>query len=230
MVGCIGGRPHSVGIAGRDGGQRIAPTPGASAGRRRGIPAGSSVTVAGTEVSFGIPARPACLNRPGGQPVVFRCRIDRVDRSADGSRVAVTDYKTGKAATRRRSGNDVVAGARRCSWRSTARQPVPTTQMPRSLRAIGMSPTAKAATSGASSRSTTQLGPACARSSLPCPTASSKACFLVVPGEDDGQVSFQNCRRCAFDAVCPADRDEVFARKHGDPVMAGWHQLGASES
>ena len=51
----------------------------------------------GLEVPFGLDGAPEVrVSLPDSRPVTFRGRIDRVDRSPDGERVVVYDYKTGR--------------------------------------------------------------------------------------------------------------------------------------
>jgi hypothetical protein len=41
--------------------------------------------------------------------------------------------------------------------------------------------------------------------------------------------TFDNCRYCPFDILCPTDRGEAFARKHDDPQLAARHGLAVTQ-
>ena len=51
------------------------------------------------ELSFGTQQAPVTLRLGNGRSLQFRGRIDRVDRCADGRRLRIIDYKTGKGST-----------------------------------------------------------------------------------------------------------------------------------
>jgi RecB family exonuclease len=53
------------------------------------------------ELTFGADKAPVQVQLADGRAMQFRGRIDRVDRSADGRRLRIVDYKTGKGATER---------------------------------------------------------------------------------------------------------------------------------
>jgi RecB family exonuclease len=59
------------------------------------------------ELTFGAGAAPVTVQLGDGRAMQFRGRIDRVDRSADGRRLRVLDYKTGKGSAEK---DQVVAG------------------------------------------------------------------------------------------------------------------------
>lgn len=49
--------------------------------------------------------------------------------------------------------------------------------------------------------------------------------FPQVPGEADRVTTFKNCRRCDFDRVCPAGRDDHWREKQGAPGYQLFLQL-----
>ena len=164
------------------------------------------------EVDFG-PGREwgdVVLETPVGRRVGFRGRIDRVDVSEDGSRVAVVDYKTGK----QKRVSEAVAGG----------DPTRLLQLP----VYALAARAKWTDRSVDVESAYWLVERDDDQALVANPVSDEQFSAVVdavvggieagvfpttPGEDRGH-EWANCRYCPYDRVCPADRGHTLRRKH----------------
>jgi RecB family exonuclease len=189
----------------------------------------SKLSPVAAEVTFGDDSdlAAAVVERPGGGRVRFRGKIDRVDASADGSSLRVTDYKTGKSEYYRRDlvppqnatapFDPTAAGAR--------------LQLP--IYAIAAAPlAAHGASITAEYWFVTDAAKGYVRVPVPLDDATAArvtevvdtiasgveaGAFPALPG-DTVLDSWQHCRRCPYDRVCPADRGEAADRKTEHPA------------
>lgn len=49
--------------------------------------------------------------------------------------------------------------------------------------------------------------------------------FPAVPGSDDAAAGFNNCRWCDYDRICSRRRDDEFAAKQADPLLSPWSRV-----
>ena len=186
------------------------------------------------EFGFGDPAAPAVtVVTDRGEPVLFRGKIDRVDRSADGKRIIVFDYKTGGSSSYRDLKKDLVI-------RGTA------LQLPLYARAAsGLStadsdaPVVQAAYWFVFEKGGTSIQP-----DLENQPDSAERFDEVVsviaggikdgvfppaprghPGWRDGRTTLDNCRWCPYDAVCPTDRMATWDLKRQAPGVQAYREL-----
>jgi hypothetical protein len=182
----------------------------------------------GVEVAFGFgDSPPVSVPLGDGRQVAFRGRIDRVDRSPDGARTVVFDYKTG--------------------WRRDipADDPIDAgknLQLPVYAHAAeALEPTAHASAfywytkeSGLDALDGHDLDDCRERFTEVVTTivdGIDVGCFPAFPGEPAWQVSerrdsFHNCKFCPYDRLCPADRFSAWERTIEDDAVAPFLALG----
>ena len=186
-------------------------------------------TPQGREVDFGWSgAEPLVVTLPDGRTVAFRGRVDRVDRAPDGSRTVVLDYKTGNPA-REDPRAELRAGRR--------------LQLPVYGLAMGdAAPDVHAyywylAKRGAAGLSGYALDDE-ARGEFHAVLTTivdgvEGGVFPAYPGDvtgdRTGRETWDNCRYCAFDRLCPTARDDLWERKRDDPVVVGFRGLAEPE-
>jgi hypothetical protein len=163
-----------------------------------------------------------------GRVVNFHGAIDRVERSADGRRVAVIDYKSGSADPYRLLDIDPVDRGMRL-------------QLPIYAEAVRQKyPAAEEVTARywfVTRRSGFQVrprGPVDARERMLGAVATivagiERGVFVARPGPRT-DAGYENCRFCDFDRVCPTARDRVWERKRTDPGLAGYRTLAEPEA
>lgn len=184
----------------------------------------------GLERAFGDDGQPpVVVEVADGRAITFRGRIDRVDRSPGGERVVVYDYKTGSGSSYPRDFDDDPVGAGRYL------------QLP--VYAL-----AAAAREGVDDAQAyywfTGADPADALLGVDLEVARERfvdvvgtivdgvegGCFPAYPGPRDWdhttrRESFESCRYCDFDQLCPVDRGTVWDRKCEDPAFDGYLAL-----
>ncbi len=158
---------------------------------------------------------PVVIEVPGGH-LSFRGRIDRVDLSADGRRAEVHDYKTGSDRYQELEQDPVNAGKtlQLALYREAVRRAFPGIE---SVGARYALITARGEfksirvdeSSGVEARLRTVLREIAG--------GIAAGGFPQVPGKED-RSSFENCRYCPYDRVCPAGRDLGWERKKADPM------------
>jgi ATP-dependent helicase/nuclease subunit B len=181
----------------------------------------------GLERPFGFDGEPPVeMARPDGASVYFRGRIDRIDRSPDGRRTVVFDYKTGRS--RLDLGDDPVSGGRAL-------------QLPvYALAAQAHDGTAEAIGAYWYTRADeddallpVSLDDAAQRFTEVVSTivdGIGSGCFPAHPGEPiwdhvhrrDG---WEACKYCAFDRLCAVDRGAAWDRIAGDAAVAPLREL-----
>ncbi|MFN8037306.1 MAG: PD-(D/E)XK nuclease family protein [Acidimicrobiia bacterium] len=183
------------------------------------------VVPAAVEVTFGpdeeLPALEVTV--APGRTIVFRGRIDRVDRSPDGSRLAVWDYKTGRKARFPVGADDRLVGGTRLQlaiyglaarrawggdlpvdvgyWFTTEDASKAVVGYPLDDALEALTPTLDTLTDGIAAGR-----------------------FPARPGVEQND-TYANCRRCAFDRVCPTDRDRSWSHLRDDPALAPFVEL-----
>jgi RecB family exonuclease len=188
------------------------------------------VLPAGAEVEFGTDeVPPVVIERParagGGvrAPVRFRGRIDRLDRSPDGSRVVVTDYKTGKRDYLRLPRNDALAAGTKVQLAIYAEAVAEAGT--HEVTSLYWATSDKAASDPfVELRYDDAIRERLHHVVDGVASGIESGLFAAVPGGEDRD-SYKNCRMCAFDDICVADRDEAWDRKSSDPAATPWLSL-----
>jgi hypothetical protein len=185
----------------------------------------------GLEMAFGVDGRPGVeVALPSGRSVTFRGRIDRVDRSPDGHRVVVYDYKTGRSDRYQALEDDPVdAGqllqlpvyALAAAERTGAAEADAFYWFTRAL-------TLEEATRGFALDDTVRARFAAAVGAIV--DGIDQGCFPAVPGERDfnwlvQRETFEHCFTCPYDRLCPLDRGTAWARKSEDDALEPFHRL-----
>lgn len=173
------------------------------------------------EFAFGTPGRePVTVNLSRG-PLHFRGRIDRVDRCADGSLI-VYDYKTGSDTPYRDLASDPLARGRRLQL------PI---YMLAALQHLGADRVragywfAKSGTKD-NPRELPELD---ARETLEplldrVTTLVARGTFPARPGKPE-QDTFEHCRFCDYDTLCPGTRGQSWRRKSTHADLADYVAL-----
>jgi ATP-dependent helicase/nuclease subunit B len=191
---------------------------------------GAVPAAAGLEVNFGMAGRPGVtVELSGDRSVTFRGRIDRVDRSLDGTHVVVYDYKTGQPRDDDLE-DDPVGGGQRL-------------QLPiYGLAAASGSDAEEVHTYYWYTRADTlekarkgyRLDDAVrARFVNVLDTivdGIDHGCFPAYPGVRDydprvRRETFQNCLWCPYDRLCPLDRGTAWERQSSDEAMDPFWRL-----
>jgi RecB family exonuclease len=183
---------------------------------------------AAVELDFGFGDEPPLDVEVGDHTLRFRGAADRVDRRTDGA-VHVVDYKTARYA---RSTDEVTAGLYQGQY----------LQLPLYARAArrrfgGDQATAAywyLAQGGPSASAVVDLAEVDEwfLEALDVFTRTiHDGLFATTPGEPTSwpRPTFEACKYCAFDAVCPVDRDELAARQIDDPGIEQFVQLTTRE-
>jgi RecB family exonuclease len=187
----------------------------------------------GLERAFGDDGRPAVdVEVAGGRTVRFRGRIDRVDRSPDGRSVVVYDYKTGSA----RYGDlvdDPVGAGRYLQLPVYALAAIGREGAERATALYwftgehGDTPFVGVDLDEARDRFVDVVGTIAA--------GVEGGCFPAVPGERTfdpraQRETFESCRYCDFDKLCPVDRGTMAERKTDDPANLPFRSLRLPEA
>ncbi len=179
------------------------------------------------ELAFGLDDRPPVEVEVTGRRVSFRGRIDRVDEAGPG-RFVVSDYKTGKGGYEKLAKDPVDGGTtlQLGVYAEAVRQHLGADEVDVAYWMVN--PDARYARRGYAweepqrQRFTDVVGGIV--------EGIEAGAFPMVPGEWSGfHRSFDNCRYCEFDRVCPADRDEQAERKRAAPELAVRAVLAAGE-
>ena len=183
----------------------------------------------GLERAFGMDGAPPVEVDVGTEhPVRFRGRIDRVDRSPDGSRVVVYDYKTGRRRRYEAIAHDPVDGGRLLQlpvYALAARAQEGIDDATAAYWFTGESPDAAVLEVGlddAEERfvevvSTIVHGIA-------------EGCFPADPGERtwdprSQRETWSSCMFCEFDRLCPVDRGTAWERVANEDAAARYVDL-----
>jgi RecB family exonuclease len=182
------------------------------------------------EVGFGGPDDPLgpLTFAVGSRTLRFHGRIDRIDASPDRSVIEVIDYKTGRSEQVRAIDDDCVDEGRRL-------------QLP--VYALAAARAFPDATITASYWFVTDTGSRHEHKPVPL-TDRTRARFADVvghiadgiedgvfpgnPGEEDRD-TWNNCRYCPYDRICPSQRDEIWERVLLSSDAAAYRSLRASD-
>ena len=189
-----------------------------------------------TEFEFGFrdsDSPTVAISTDSGKPVLFRGKIDRIDRSAAGDRIIVFDYKTGGSSSYGGLKDDpVVAGLR--------------LQLPLYARAASArsqpesdNPVVQAAYWFVFEKGGSVLRPGLA-DQVDSAARLDKVVSVISgginggvfppaprgrPGRRDGKSELENCRWCPYDAVCPSDRLQTWDLKREAPGVQPYRGL-----
>lgn len=170
------------------------------------------------------PVRNVVIDRPSGVPVVFRGRIDRIDRSLDGGRVVAVDYKTGSAAKAPNVERDPVAAGKALQLAVYARalaERHPNASVGSAYWYV-TDATAGAVRRAVEWNATTESRLKSVVDVMA--TGIEGGAFPLVPGDEDNR-SYVNCRTCPYDRLCPVDRGELWTRKAQDAGAKAFRSL-----
>ncbi len=193
---------------------------------------GVVATPDGLEVEFGDAKHPVELPLGDGRSVAFKGRIDRVDRSPNGSRAAVYDYKTGRA------------------HKVNAKDPIDagqSIQLPvyaHAAQALWGTPETAAFywyTRVPDETGVVQFPVGDAHRARFTDVVRTivdgvdGGCFVAYPGPRDWdhrvrKETYANCIFCPYDRVCPPDRLGAWERKEADEVIVPFHGLDLPET
>ena len=189
-----------------------------------------------TEFDFGFGGSDApavAFSTDIGDPVLFRGRIDRIDRSAAGDRIIVLDYKTGGSGSYRGLKDDPVMVGRGL-------------QLPLYARAVSAlshsdseSPVVQAAYWFVFEKGGAVLRPDLAEQDDSAARFDEVVSVIANgikdgvfppaprgrPGRRDGKSELENCRWCPYDAVCPNDRLQTWDLKREAPEVGAYRGL-----
>ena len=172
----------------------------------------------------------ASIDLPDGSRLRFHGLIDRVDVTASGREALVIDYKTGRAGPYSRIEKDRIDRGMRLQ--------LPVYSLA-ARAALGEDVGVRAAYWFVSEREGFKLAPP-----EPVPLDDVLAQFdgavsTIVSGIREGlfpanpghraQGSFENCRYCDFDSLCPANRDVSWRRKKADPRLSRYRELAGPD-
>jgi hypothetical protein len=152
--------------------------------------------------------------------VMTRGRVDRIDRTPDGRRSWVVDYKTGSSyGTKDITDNDPLLGGTKLQlpwYAAAAGDAAEVTALYWFItQKGGFKKVAYPATPGGDDRFR--------RTVTAIVEGIAGGVFPAVPGDEDTwRGSFENCAYCDFRRICSIRRDVAFGEKLNDPAMDGW--------
>jgi RecB family exonuclease len=173
------------------------------------------------ELTFGLDGHPpAVIELPDGRRLSFRGRIDRVDEVPGGA--AVYDYKTGKPFTVDFADDPVTAGAhlQLPIYAAAVRQRFDLDDVDARywFTRDNRDPIGPAADEAADTRVREVLDTIV--------SGIERGVFPAYPGGWNNFFNtFDNCRFCDFDRLCPRDRGSHWESKHDDPAMLSFVTL-----
>ncbi len=205
-----------------------------------------SVSPVAAEALFGMPSAESLNNYPSchyqlldGRVVDLRGKIDRLDCSADGRRIFVTDYKTGKQDSLSRLckdpvdrgrhlqmfvyghvAKDVLAAVRGSGGNDETLQDEQTPQVSAQYWLISRSRAASKYIMDLGDQAIERFDWALER----LLTSIGEGKFPAIPGTKrsfDANNSFDNCNSCAVRRLCPPSRDRIWERKKEELTAEG---------
>ncbi len=185
--------------------------------------------VDGLERAFGMDGAPPVEVDVGTEhPVRFRGRIDRVDRSPDGSRVVVYDYKTGRRRRYEAIAHDPVDGGRLLQLPVYA-------LAARAQEGIDDATAAYWFTGEAPDAAVLEVGLDDAEERFVEVVSTivhgiAEGCFPADPGERtwdprSQRETWSSCMFCEFDRLCPVDRGAAWERVANEDAAARYVDL-----
>ena len=196
------------------------------------------VTPSAFEVRFGLPDSPwqeAVWQLDSGERLRFRGVIDRVDTSSDGRTALVIDYKTGSSRPYNGLENDPTDKGKRLQlgvYALAAERNIENLESVRSAYwfvttrgAFALAPKDPVTVgTGLKPATTDEVRDRLGDVVSGIVSGIRSGVFPANPGERD-RGSFQNCRFCEFDSLCPSRRDRIWGRKRSNPMLAGYRDL-----
>jgi RecB family exonuclease len=189
--------------------------------------AGYGVVNADVEMSFGMDGEPPIEVQTGGQKIGFRGRIDRIDRSPDGSRLVVIDYKSGGTYGYRDLAADV-------TQRGTALQ-LPVYALAAKQRFGDANTTAfywfMNEQVNYETRGAAMTERAMVRFEHVTGTIADGIAEGVFPARPGArrESGFENCTFCAYDRACAGDRERAWNRKRTAAEVRAYAALAESD-
>jgi ATP-dependent helicase/nuclease subunit B len=185
---------------------------------------------AGLEVPFGMAGRPGVtVALSGGRSVTFRGRIDRVDRSPDGERVVVYDYKTGRPRDDGLADDPVRAGQRlQLPIYGLAAAADRDADEVHAYYWYTQAETLDEARKGYRLDDSVRARFVDVLDTIV--DGIDHGCFPAYPGERDFDVrvrreTFRNCLWCPYDRLCPVDRGTAWERQSSDEAVEPFWRL-----
>jgi RecB family exonuclease len=154
----------------------------------------------------------------------FRGSADRIDRSLDGSRAWVIDYKTGRAESYRDKPGDPFHGGQQLQLgiyaaALTASEPLSVTGRYWFITQRGEFESVEYEHSPGNAARLERVVTSIA-------DGIAAGVFPAVPGDDDWRGGFTNCQYCDFDRVCSRRRVADFTNRAGDAALQPWTDVG----
>ena len=189
----------------------------------------------GLEMAFGVDGRPGVsVALPDQRTVTFRGRIDRVDRSPDGRRVVVYDYKTGRPDRYDDVGEDPVDAGQALQLPVYALAAAERTGAAEAEAYYWFTraPTVDEALTGYAVDGSVRARFGEVVTAIV--DGIGQGCFPAVPGDRDynpfaHRETFQHCFTCPYDRLCPLDRATAWDRKSDDEALEPYWSLAAED-
>jgi RecB family exonuclease len=155
--------------------------------------------------------------------VTLRGRVDRIDKTPDGSRAWVIDYKTGKSDDYKGIENDPLGGGRRLQLPVY----ISAVQGASDVTALYWFITQRGGFDREKKYEPTPERDQQFRSTIEAIVSGVRSgAFPAYSGEEsDFYEKFDNCSWCDFDRICSRRRDAEFDAKHEDDAMGPWHAV-----
>lgn len=154
--------------------------------------------------------------------VRLRGRVDRIDRSPDGKRVWVIDYKTGSKSPYKKIPSDPLVGGTKLQlpvYLEAARDA-------EEAHALYWFTSRKGNFDFVEYKASHENRVAFERTLGAIVTGIRSGAFPAVSDEENEQFGgFENCRTCGFDRICSRRRDYELAAKQGDPALSPWQAV-----
>ena len=188
----------------------------------RELRAETGARTARVEFEFGFDSDPLVIELGAGRSVRFRGRIDRVDTSSTG--VTVYDYKTGRMRLSAADfETDPVQGGQKLQlaiYAAAVREKLGAPRVEAHYWHLGeANPIAGIELDEAAEARAVEVIASIAQ-------GIEQGVFPAVPAErNDFFRSFENCRYCDFDRLCPRDRDVTFDAKASDERLVEFSRL-----
>jgi ATP-dependent helicase/nuclease subunit B len=190
--------------------------------------ADAGVVPVATELAFGGDV-PITVDLGDGRIVRLRGRIDRVDRSADGERLVVTDYKSGSPSGYRKLGEDPVQAGRLLQlpvYALGARAHYPRDKGVINSRYWFTRQDIEDRDRFAGYLVDDQVEADLRDALRTIVDGVTNGNFIGVPGTSRQDGGYEHCQICPYNAVCSSDRAAEFTRKVADPALAPFVALG----
>ena len=171
---------------------------------------------------------PVVLRLGDGTEILLRGVIDRVDIDSAGNLAVITDYKSGRSTAYRDMKDDPLGGGRHLQlpvYALAAREALG------SHRKID-SQYWFVSTAGRFERKVVSLPDVedqLNKVTSLIVSGIKGGIFPATPGSPDQSGRPRNCRYCDFDKICPSNRDVLWERKQGDPLLKAYMGLSPDQ-